>query len=270
MITPDRGPDTATAVGRLDLELRRAGTPDRAMHGKAYLRSELVHYGARVPDVRAAVQRLVRSEAEPEHDRLIELVRLLWDTPADRPVHERRLAAALLLTARTGLLRLEDAGLWERLVRQARTWALVDVLAADAIGPALDRLEASEPDPPHSSDPAHSSDPPARAVTALLDRWAADGDFWLRRSALLVHLRALRAGGGDWARFTRYADAMLDEREFFIRKAIGWVLRDTARRRPDLVFAWMLPRADRAAGVTVREAIKYLSAEQVATIQSRR
>jgi 3-methyladenine DNA glycosylase AlkD len=51
---------------------------------------------------------------------------------------------------------------------------------------------------------------------------------------------------------------MLDEREFFIRKAIGWVLRETGRKRPELVSEWLLPRAARASGVTVREAVKHL------------
>ncbi len=55
---------------------------------------------------------------------------------------------------------------------------------------------------------------------------------------------------------------MLGEKEFFIRKAIGWVLRDTGRKRPDLVFAWLLPRAERASGVTLREAVKPLRPEQ--------
>jgi 3-methyladenine DNA glycosylase AlkD len=241
-------------VDELDRELQGSGSADRAVREKAYLRSELVHYGTRVPDVRAAVRRLLRANPDLDHDRLNEMVRRLWDTPADRPVHERRLAAAHLLTARTDLLRLEDAELWERLIRQSRTWALVDVLAGDAIGPAIDRLAGQSGDP----------------CTLLLDRWAADQDFWLRRSALLVHLRPLGAGGGDWDRFSRYADALLDEREFFIRKAIGWVLRATSRRRPDLVYAWVLPRAERASGVTLREAIKYLSAEQVTTIRTRR
>lgn len=63
-------------------------------------------------------------------------------------------------------------------------------------------------------------------------------------------------------RFARYAEAMLDEREFFIRKAIGWVLRETGKHRPDEVFEWLLPKAHRASGVTVREAVKYLPAEQ--------
>jgi 3-methyladenine DNA glycosylase AlkD len=59
---------------------------------------------------------------------------------------------------------------------------------------------------------------------------------------------------------------MLDEREFFIRKAIGWVLRETARKQPDLVYAWLEPRAGRASGVTVREAVKCLADEQRETI----
>ena len=51
---------------------------------------------------------------------------------------------------------------------------------------------------------------------------------------------------------------MLDENEFFIRKAIGWVLRDTARRRPEMVAEWLQPRAALAAGLTVREAVKHM------------
>ena len=62
---------------------------------------------------------------------------------------------------------------------------------------------------------------------------------------MLALLLALRRGEGDFELFGRYADAMLDDKEFFIRKAIGWVLRDTARKRPGLVFDWLLSRARR-------------------------
>ena len=55
---------------------------------------------------------------------------------------------------------------------------------------------------------------------------------------------------------------MLDEREFFIRKAIGWVLRETGKRRPGLVADWLALRVHRASGVTVREAVKPLSPDQ--------
>ena len=75
---------------------------------------------------------------------------------------------------------------------------------------------------------------------------------------MLALLGPLRRGEGDFERFGRYADAMLDEKEFFIRKAIGWVLRETSKKRPDLVYEWIAPRTDRASGVTLREALKYL------------
>ncbi len=96
-------------------------------------------------------------------------------------------------------------------------------------------------------------------VTPVLDRWASDPDFWIRRSSLLAELRPLRAGA-DLAPFLRRADAMLDEKEFFIRKAIGWVLREVGKRRPDEVVAWLAPRTHRASGVTMREAVRYLPA----------
>lgn len=146
------------------------------------------------------------------------------------------MAAAFLLDLHHRLLSAADLPLLERLIRESRTWALVDGLAGDVVG----RLLLADPNTP-----------------ASLDRWATDDDFWVRRSALLAHLRRLRAGDelGD---FGRYADAMLDEREFFIRKAIGWVLREAAKRRPDAVIAWLEPRVPRASGVTMREAVKYL------------
>jgi 3-methyladenine DNA glycosylase AlkD len=115
----------------------------------------------------------------------------------------------------------------------------VDGLAANVAGALVERFPALE---------------------RKLDRWADDGDFWMRRSALLAHLVALREGRGDLARFGRRAEALLGDREFFVRKAIGWVLRDASRRDPEGVSRWLLPRAARASGLTLREATKHLPA----------
>jgi 3-methyladenine DNA glycosylase AlkD len=158
-------------------------------------------------------------------------------------------ACVELLVLHLDRLGPDDAPLLEWLLRESHTWALVDVLAASVMGGLVERYSE---------------------LGAVLDRWAADDDFWLRRSALLTLLVPLRQGRGDFDRFGRYADAMLDEREFFIRKAIGWVLRDTGRKRPNLVYDWLLPRAARASGVTIREALKPLSATQRSTIEAAR
>lgn len=218
--------------------------PERAASEKAYLKSELDHYGTSVPATRAAVKEALRGH-ELSHDEVIAVAEGLWA----EPVHERRAAAGELLEQRVDLLGSGDIGLLERLLRESRTWALVDNLAASVVGPLVER------------DPG---------LVETLDRWAVDEDFWIRRSALLAHLIALRRGAGDFETFSRHADAMLEEKEFFIRKAIGWILRDTGRLRPDLVHEWLLPRAGRAAGLTVREAVKYLSPAQRAEILARR
>ena len=106
------------------------------------------------------------------------------------------------------------------MLRESRPWALVDGLAASVVG----RLFERHPE-----------------LGAVLDRCAADSDFSLRPSAMLALLIAIREGRGDFDCAGRYADAMLHEREFFICRAIGRVLRDTGRRRPALVDEWLLP-----------------------------
>ena len=236
--------DQLTLAAQIDAGLRARARPERAAGEKAYLKSSLEHYGTSMPAIRSAVLEVVE-RGGLAHEDLVALVEDLWAVP----VHERRAAAVEVMEAHPGVLRADDIVLLERLLRECRTWALVDGLAASVVGPLVKR----EP-----------------SLVATLDRWAADEDFWIRRSALLALLLALRRGEGDFERFGRYADAMLAEKEFFIRKAIGWVLRDTARRRPDLVFEWLLPRAARASGLTVREAVKHLSAEQRAAVLAAR
>ena len=229
---------------QIDALLQQRGTPERAAAEQRYLKSDLDHYGASVPAVHAVVKE-VTGKLVLEHDQVVDLAVQLWAPP----VHERRAAAAELLEQRVEQLRGDDIDLLERLLRESRTWALVDNLAASVVGPLVEREET---------------------LGAVLDRWATDPDFWIRRSALLAQLIALRQGRGDFDRFARYADRMLAEKEFFIRKAIGWVLRDTGKLRPELVHGWLLPRASRAAGLTVREAVKYLPAEQRAAILAAR
>jgi 3-methyladenine DNA glycosylase AlkD len=239
--TPSAAWDAARVAARLERTLRAAGDPVRAAQERRYLKSSLEHVGVTVPATRA----IAKTAGPLDRAGLIELAELLWA----RPVHECRAAAVDLLEFHQDLLVPSDVGLLERMIREARTWALVDDLAASIVAPLVERHPA---------------------LGTVLDRWAGDDDFWVRRAALLALLPALRAGGGDFARFGRYADAMLEEREFFIGKAIGWVLRDTSRKRPDLVFDWLWPRVERASAVTVREAIKHLSEAQRESILARR
>jgi 3-methyladenine DNA glycosylase AlkD len=230
------------SAGEIERALRAVADPDRAEHEKAYLKSDLDFLGASVPAMRRVALDWSRAHPDLPRRELLALVRALWGSR----IHECRMAAVELLTARVGQLEPGDVVLLERLLREARTWALVDGIAPRVVGPML--LTHPELGP-------------------TLDRWSSDADFWVRRAALLAPLLPLRRDDGQWPRFTRYADALLDDAEFFVRKAIGWVLRDTARRNPDLVFEWLRPRARRASGVTYREAVKPLRPVQRAELE---
>jgi 3-methyladenine DNA glycosylase AlkD len=225
-------PPSTPLVDELAAGLRAAGTAERAAQEKRYLKSDLEFWGASVWQIWREVQRILGGQLLGR-DTLPAIVRDLWAAP----VHERRMAAVVLLELHADQLGTRDLALVEELVRDSKTWALVDGLAGDVAGSIVAR------------DPA--------GCGPVLDRWAADPDFWVRRSALLAELKPLRSGA-PFDRFARHADAMLDEREFFIRKAIGWVLRETAKRRPAEVSDWLSPRTHRASGVTMREAVRYL------------
>jgi len=70
-----------------------------------------------------------------------------------------------------------------------------------------------------------------------------------------------RAISSSWARFTGYADGMMEEKEFFIRKAIGWVLREAGRATPERVVDYLESRLLQISGLSLREGIKHLGAE---------
>lgn len=238
--------DVTAAVARLAEELQASGSPERAVKERAYLKSELEHYGTSVPAIRGAATRLVREHRPIAHEEVVDLVETLWA----RGVHELRMAAVEVLDLEAAQLTPDDVPLLERLLRESRTWALVDGLAASVVGQLVDRH-------PHE-------------MEAVLERWSTDDDVWIRRSSLLAHLVALRRGEGDFDRFGRFADRLLDDPEFWIRKAIGWVLRDTSRKRPHLVATWLQPRAQRASALTVREAVKYLDPDDQQAIRAAR
>jgi 3-methyladenine DNA glycosylase AlkD len=220
-------------VATIEAELRRRGDRERAEGAKRYLKSELTFIGNDTRTVRDTARGVLRELAPLNRAGLLALVNDLWPPG----IFELRALAVELLKARSAMLVAGDLGLIEHLIRDSQTWAFVDFLSIQVAGPLIVRFPS---------------------LGAVLDRWAADSDFWLRRAAMLALLVPIRRGAGDFERFARYADEMLEEKEFFIRKAIGWVLRETGKQRPQLVDAWLAPRIGRASGVTVREAVRYL------------
>lgn len=221
----------ARVAARLDAELRARADPARAEHDRGYLHSDLVHLGVAVPAVRSVARAHVRA-ARPGHDELVALVEQLW---ADE-VYEHRLLGVELVLARPAAWTTDDLAWFASLLRRCHTWALVDGLAIHGAGRVVARDAAG---------------------LATIDGWVCDPDRWVRRSSVLALLGLVREGR-EWPRFERYADSLLDEQEFFVRKALGWVAREASRRHPELVAPWVSAHLDRMNAVTIREAVTYL------------
>ena len=95
------------------------------------------------------------------------------------------------------------------------------------------------------------------AMTRVLLDWAVDENIWIRRSAILCQMKA--KGAMDIPLLEACIAPSLDSREFFLRKAIGWVLRHYARTNPDYVLQYVATHSDRLSPLSKREALKHLS-----------
>ena len=194
------------------------------------MKSALEFHGVDAATVRAACAEFCKAHAL-DHDALVAVVDALYATDW----FDLHSAAVGVLERKRKLVGVDDAAWLIGLVRASACWAHVDWLATKIVPHAL-------PEKPRT----------------LLRAWARDDDFWVRRTALLAQLDALRAGGGDFALFAELAVPMLGEKEFFIRKAIGWVLRDTSKKRPELVRDFVAKYVPAMSGLTLREATRRL------------
>ena len=228
--------DVEGESARVLTELRAQADPVRAESEKRYLKSDFVHIGVPVPELRKVA--LSALKAKPTRAELIALAEALWNVTDDgRPVHEARMAAIDLLVKRAAILEPPDLAIAERLIRDSASWVYVDHLAEKVVG----GLVVRHPD-----------------LGAVLDAWVVDPYRWIRRTAVLALLAGIRVGSPDLERLNRFGDALLHEREFFIRKALGWVLRELSKKDPEWVTAWVEPRTGLMSRVTLREAVRRL------------
>ncbi|WP_067454483.1 DNA alkylation repair protein [Actinomadura macra] len=238
--------DVEAEAARVLAELRVQGDPARAENEKRYLKSDFAHVGVSVPAVRKVALSTVRKA--PTRDELLALVHSLWTVTDDgRPVHETRVAAVEILAKRAALLEPGDLGVAERLVRDSVSWVYVDHLAEKVAGALVIRYPS---------------------LGAALDVWVTDPYMWVRRTAMLALLPGVRSGTPDLDRLSRFGDALIGEKEFFIRKALGWVLRELSRKDPAWVTAWVDARTDAVSGVTIREAVRHLPDNDKARLMS--
>ena len=162
-------------------------------------------------------------------------MRTLWDEAEYREERYAALAIARHRLARPWL----DSGsvpLFRHLVVTGAWWDVVDEVATHLVGEALR---------------AHRDE-----LTPVLWSWASDDDLWIRRTAVICQVGA--KGETDAGPLRHAIEQNVDDRTFWLRKAIGWALRDYARVDPDWVWSEVERLGDRLSGLSRREALKHL------------
>jgi len=220
---------TAALLQRLQMSYAEARDPVRGAQMAAYLRDQFDCLGITMPRRRAIDRRVLAGVPKPGEAALGTIARACWELPereyqyfaTDQLVrHAARLSAGFLPTA-------------EHLITTRSWWDTVDPLATRVVGSLVTRH---------------------RELVAVMDAWIGSPNLWLVRTALLHQLNYKT--DTDAVRLFRYCRTQAGHRDFFVRKAIGWALRQYARTDPDAVRRFVAD--NELSPLSVREATKHL------------
>ncbi len=215
--------------------LAAAADPVVAEQQQAYMKSAMPYLGLPAPRLKAQLKPLLRDWQPVDDEQWAGTVRLLWD----EATHREEWYAAIALARHHRARRWLDAAsldLWEHMVVTGAWWDVVDDVATHLVGDVL---------------AGHRS-----AATPVIRAWATDDDLWLRRTAVICQVGHRADTDLDLLRHA--VEANVDDPTFWLRKAIGWALRQHARTDPDWVRAEVDRLGDRLSGLSRREALKHL------------
>ncbi len=215
--------------------LRSRAEPERAAGMQAYMKSELPFLGVRSANVKEACREVFADYAFDDAADWQADVRTLWHGAVHR---EERYAALLLAGHRRAksLQTLAALPLYEELIVTGAWWDFVDELAANRVGPLL----AAFPAP----------------MTKTMRVWSTSSDMWKRRASILCQLKFRTKT--DRELLGACIEPSIESTEFFLRKAIGWALRELAKHDPAWVKRYVKANAARLSGLSRREALKHL------------
>jgi 3-methyladenine DNA glycosylase AlkD len=221
----------------LDARFISARDPERAPAMAAYMRDQFPFLGLPTP-ARAPLEReafvAAGGKALDERD-LADLALACWE----RDEREYQYAACGVLGRRVKALGGGFLATAEQLITTKSWWDTIDDLAGHVVGPIV------------------LSD---RSQRSVMDRWLADDDIWLARTAILHQLPCKADTDARWlfdACLARAADT-----EFFIRKAIGWALRSYSYVDAMAVEQFVTEHADELSGLSRREAMKAIDRDR--------
>ena len=222
----------STLTRSLRTEMSKVANPERARAMQAYMKSAMPYYGLSRPQVRGVCMAVFSEREFGSCVRWKSAVLELWRGARHR---EERYAALYLLRARR-YRECVGAGLMpmiEEMVETGAWWDLVDELV-HTVGELL-RNHPTE-------------------IKPVMRAWSTDPNLWKRRVAIICQLSF--KGDTDLGLLYANIEPNLGDREFFVRKAIGWALRQYAHTDPGEVARYVRAHEAKLSGLSCREALK--------------
>ncbi|RVU42375.1 DNA alkylation repair protein [Lujinxingia sediminis] len=224
--------DPTPIACRVSQHLQALADPDNAEKMAAYMKTSMPFYGVQAGPRDQIVKTLAPDIHLADHHNYVALIEALWHLP-----HREEKYIAIRLARRfKPFITPASLPLYERLIRDGAWWDFTDEIATHLVGDVLNHH-------PHQTWPT-------------LDRWLHDPDRWIRRAALLAQNRLKSHTDSD--KLFAYCLHLASEDEFFIRKAVGWALREYARTNPDAVRNFLNTHADTLSPLSIREASRHL------------
>jgi 3-methyladenine DNA glycosylase AlkD len=215
--------------------LAELADPVKAPAMRAYMKSAMPFHGVATPERGTLLKRVLADHILPDRVTYSATVLTLW---REAEFREERYAA-IALSGYRAYREWQDPGLipmYEEMIVTGAWWDHVDELAIRRVGPIL---RASRP-----------------TVTPTMLAWAVDDDdLWRRRTAIICQVGAKEDTDTDL--LTRTIEPAIGEAEFFLRKGIGWALRDYAKTSPDWVRSFVDDHPG-LSGLSRREALKHI------------
>jgi 3-methyladenine DNA glycosylase AlkD len=213
--------------------LHEVADPTKAPAMQAYMKSPMPYYGASAPVAKRVFAQVLHDHPVEDRESWAATVRALWHDAT----HREERYGALALAGHRHYLDYQDPealDLYRELVVTGAWWDLVDTLASHRVGPIL----RTHPD----------------EVRPVIVAWSTDPDMWLRRTSIICQLGARESIDLDL--LTACIEPNLADREFVIRKAIGWSLRQHAWTDPAWVQDYVRRNEDLLSPLSRREALK--------------
>ena len=220
-----------TFLKTLETEFAKQANPKIALEQKAYMRNQFEFYGIKSTERREIQKPFFIKEFLPKKDELENIVKLLWEKPQrDYQYFSQELAFKYVKQ-----LEKKDIELFEYMVTHKSWWDTVDFIAANLMGAYFKKYPEQ--------------------INVTIKKWLNSNNIWLQRSALLFQLKYKENLDTDL--LASSINSLLGSKEFFINKAIGWILREFSKTNPK----WVLEFASKTAlsSLSRKEALRLIS-----------